>query len=561
MMQDHLLAEAHKSGSSYRCTRVGQGVFAGIGLGAAFFAGTQVAPKPARAPPLPDNLAALQGPQSHQQPQIYVEIVDPYTAIITDSLGDLINLTDIPEQFDTRSEWLGCGDFVVDQGQCGDCWAASATNTLGDRACIHLTADRQPINSSRGGALGVGATERLFQVAGRCTGAGSDSNAHQHGCTRTIEFPSPQVLVSCGNQNITTPPTYHAPPEGPRPGLTWGETLYPDNTGCNGGEAWDAWRFYYHEGTTSMNGDQNTGCTPYHSNQCSFDDPGNNGCRSCAGFDRCVNNGLPPPRTRVHSFGWIMEQDLPNRGNDQFGLGSNNTGQWRPADQWPAMQRQVRKMQIEMLANGPLHVCIDDYANFGPFFNHHASGIYNSTEGTPRTGGHCIELVGWGVDRLSWMPYWTFKNSWGPKWANQGFGRFIRGVDLCGFESDVWTGCPAGSNCQLTAGVVQNQTWDPSSPAPSRHPTSSAAPSRKWPGGKERQLSRDEFSHGSIAPLVEAAVRRAKDDSITGHAELLAQAERVWSRSMRGLRVRVQVRGVRGDWHAHRHIDGTIEAH
>jgi len=256
-----------------------------------------------------------------------------------------------------------------------------------------------------------------------------------------------------------------------------------------------------------------------------------------------------------------MEQDLPNRGTDYLGLSSDETGQWRPADQWPAMQRQVRKMQIEMLANGPLHVCIDDFANFGPFFNRHASGVYNSTEGTPRTGGHCIELVGWGVDRLSGMPFWTLKNSWGPKWANQGFGRFIRGVDLCGIESDVWAGCPAGSNCKLTAGVVQNQTWDPSSLPPSRHPTSSAAPSRKWPGGKERKMSRDEFSHESIASLVEAAVRKAKDDPSTGRAEILAQAEHVWSRSMRGSRVRVQVRGMHGDWHVHRHIDGTLEAY
>lgn len=492
-------------------------------------------------------------------------IKDPYADVGDENITDIL-LVDIPRDFDTRQEWFGCGAWVVDQGQCGDCWAASSANVMGDRACVHLTGDWEAIGLSRGGAYGLGATDRLFQVSGRCTGNGTDALAHQHGCKRTVFYPSPQALVSCGNVNNTDKPTLHGWPEGQGPKA--GQSLYPDATGCNGGEAHDAWRFMYHEGVTIMDGTQIGGCTPYTSNLCSGNDPQNNGCRSCSGMDICADTGLKPQRVTVDSFGWIMEEDLPPR-KCADNAGPNHDGNCaitaepRPPSQLEAMKRQVKKMQVEMMTNGPLHVCIDDFANFGPFFNNHASGIYNSTEGSPQTGGHCIELLGWGVDRASGLPYWTFKNSWGHAWANAGYGRFLRGVDLCGIESDVWAMCPSNSGCKLTAGVVHNESWYPGEQelyATQRsHPTSAFRPSRKWHGGKEVQLSRAAFSHGLVEPLVLAAARHALGDHGLGADEALAMTDRVYTRSVRGLRARVQIRGVGQDVTVQRHYDGTIE--
>jgi len=377
--------------------------------------------------------------------------------------------------------------------------------------------------------------------------------AHQHGCKRQVEFPSPQMLVSCGNENNTALPSYRPFPQDSNynPGLT----LYPDSAGCNGGEASDAWRYFYHEGLTSMDGTQKAGCTPYTSGLCSGQDPKNNGCRPCAGFDQCVDTGTAPEPVTVDSFGWIMEEDLPARDG-------NHTGVPRPASQADAMKRQVKKMQVEMIANGPIHVCIDDYANFISFFNDHPAGIYNSTQNTPVMGGHCIELVGWGTDRASGLPFWTFKNSWGPNWANNGFARFLRGADLCGIESDVWAGCPTGSSCRLTAGVVRNDTWYPGAPGPlaqRRHATSARQPSRKWRGGGEVELTRDQFSHGAVAPMVEEAVRRAVNHPGLSRGAALAAAQRVWSRSVRGLRIRVQVAGSNYHVTVQRHAGGVLE--
>lgn len=302
-----------------------------------------------------------------------------------------------------------------------------------------------------------------------------------------------------------------------------------------------------------MDSTEGSGCTTYTSGTCSGADPQNNGCRPCE-FSQCADTGLKPDRFTVDSFGWIMEEDLPERGSwdpASEAFNKNGTDQYRPESQRHAMERQVRKMQIEMMTNGPLHTCIDDYANFGLFFNQYPNGIYNSTEGSPNTGGHCIELVGWGVDHSTGMKYWTWKNSWGTNFANGGFARFIRGVDLLGIESDVWTGCPSGSHCKLTAGVVCNESWVPSSAL-----NSSRSVSRAWPGGKEFLMSRRAFSHHLVAPLVAAAARHAlgKED-LDDHSALM-EVERVWTRSVRGLKLRVEVRGRDEHVTAHRHMEG-----
>jgi hypothetical protein len=467
------------------------------------------------------------------------------------SIDDIFNASDIPASFDTRTEWYGCGQFVVNQGQCGDCWAASAANTLGDRACIHLKADGTAVGGRRGGAGGIGATERMFQIQGRCVGAGTDGLAHHHGCERKQEFPSPQRLVSCGstNRDNLTPPTFNAD-DGFAPGVP----LYNDSTGCNGGSTEDSWRYFYYEGLTTFDSTQKAGCTPYTSDLCSGKDPNNNGCRSCSAFDQCADTGLKPEPIRVHSFGYIMDKDLPER---------PITGMPRTDKDFAALDRQVKKMQVEMLTNGPLHVCIDDYANFGTFFNLHGSGIYNSTEGTPMTGGHCIELIGWGVDRESGLPYWTFKNSWGTSFASAGYARWLRGVDLCGIESDVYAGCPSNSDCELTAGVVVERAQQRGLQAagkPAVHPTSAAQPSRSWSGGKEIELTREAFSHGHIAPLVATAVRKARGDPTLSMDAALREVQRVWSRSLNGLRVRVELMGHGASVLAHQHVGGHIEA-
>jgi len=42
----------------------------------------------------------------------------------------------LPKTFDWRAQWPHCVTPVLDQGQCGSCWAFAATESLSDRFCI-----------------------------------------------------------------------------------------------------------------------------------------------------------------------------------------------------------------------------------------------------------------------------------------------------------------------------------------------------------------------------------------------------------------------------------------
>ncbi|ABY65748.1 peptidase [Orgyia leucostigma nucleopolyhedrovirus] len=86
------------------------------------------------------------------------------------------------------------------------------------------------------------------------------------------------------------------------------------------------------------------------------------------------------------------------------------------------------KLKDLLRAVGPIPIAID------------ASGIVNYYKGVinycENYGlNHAVLLVGYGVD--NGVPYWTFKNTWGVDWGENGYFRLRQNINACGMANEL----------------------------------------------------------------------------------------------------------------------------
>jgi len=80
---------------------------------------------------------------------------------------------------------------------------------------------------------------------------------------------------------------------------------------------------------------------------------------------------------------------------------------------------------------GPVSIAIEADQ---PVFQLYTGGVISS----PACGtnlDHGVLIVGFGTDSTTNQDYWLVKNSWGPKWGEQGYVRLIRNQNECGLNS------------------------------------------------------------------------------------------------------------------------------
>ena len=86
----------------------------------------------------------------------------------------------------------------------------------------------------------------------------------------------------------------------------------------------------------------------------------------------------------------------------------------------------------EVFARGPVACGVDAT----PLLDY-AGGIINDT--TDQSTDHIVSITGWGYDSATSTKYWIVRNSWGPKWGEDGFFRLC--MDGTGSKSQPYGIC------------------------------------------------------------------------------------------------------------------------
>jgi len=72
-------------------------------------------------------------------------------------------------------------------------------------------------------------------------------------------------------------------------------------------------------------------------------------------------------------------------------------------------------------------------------FSFYSGGVFDD----PHCGtqlDHAVDMVGWGFDSASGLPYWNVRNSWGTSWGDNGY--IWMAIQGTGTENPVGTcGC------------------------------------------------------------------------------------------------------------------------
>jgi len=124
-------------------------------------------------------------------------------------------------------------------------------------------------------------------------------------------------------------------------------------------------------------------------------------------------------------------------------LCSSSAGTVAKLKGWRRSSQNATQIAADLVSTGPLSIALDATLAF----QFYKKGILDPSS-HPVLGGcaattkpdqlnHAVLLVGFGKD--GGKEYWTVKNSWGPKWGEDGFFRFVKGQNKCGIESEATT--------------------------------------------------------------------------------------------------------------------------
>lgn len=89
-----------------------------------------------------------------------------------------------------------------------------------------------------------------------------------------------------------------------------------------------------------------------------------------------------------------------------------------------------KSLKYFLATKGPVSVAFQVASDF----RHYSTGVYTSTvcKSGPQDVNHAVLAIGYGIDDVSGMKYWTIKNSWDYSWGVEGFFKIEAFKNMCG---------------------------------------------------------------------------------------------------------------------------------
>ena len=337
------------------------------------------------------------------------------------SLG-LSDATQLPVRFDWRHEPGVKLSPVMNQGHCGNCWAVSSTQSFADRWMIAvgktgLVLDPLPTTvCTQGNKCGGGFPEHCQQFF---ESAGASKDESIDGCPNWKTYCDEQGGSCCkdctteSRGQIIDPSDPHLLQNNPR--------ILCEQLKCKGG--FKAKEKSSHTGTVADTSGKIYQQQTIHSIKTDIRLHG-------------------PVVAKYHVFGDFMVGDsgLVTAGGQSFkwkttnGIYINGSYDDELSQTFQHLAKDTQygdHQKLKILSEGKMPM----ESTTGPI------GVEPSKASM---GFHAVEIVGWDFDK-KWGEYWIVKNSWGPKWNDDGYFKFGMNTNgkrnaECGMDIPISTG-------------------------------------------------------------------------------------------------------------------------